>query len=466
MMKRAYHRRPSERGITLLETLFVVGSIAILISVGTYILAQVGKQTVFERTASQLLEVQRGAEEYVKANFTQLLDVAVAGNIAGPGAVREVPIADLAADNYLTGTASDQIGKDLRVHVYIRNDTTAGNPDAIEIITATESSNGGDGEPFSDLLDTAWFGRGKIGVLANVLPYDTFNFRGITSEWLVPVTDLASAGYAPTITGGTDGRGYLAAYGRMDRDSSTVGNVLYRIPTGNPADNTMSADLSMGGHNLCGSIVGTVCSSGNSTVTVDRLNAANVVLTGNGGYALSTEGPLEVSGGLGVAGGVTVYGDTDITTPDLQTTSLSASDGRVSANKAVASQTLTVGADGLIANDAETGTMTSNELVVNNRLRVGGDNSSPGGSIETTNIQLGSTGGAALATGNLNTGTAIAGSTTVTDTYTANTNALHTITQNLRSNGSLTIGAVTAGEAQFQNLCYKNGPADDIEQCP
>lgn len=458
MLKRAYHRRRSERGITLLETLFAVGSIALLIAVGTYVTAQIGKQTLFERTASQMLTIQRAAEEFAKSNFTQLVDPVI-GIIPAAGQVRELTVAQLVTDNYLSQSVTDALGKDLRVRVFLRNDTTAGSLDAVEIVTATETVNAVPGIPFADLLDIASFGRGKLGVLANITPYDIANFRSVSGEWRVPLANLAvvPGGYAPGLPGAGQGSGYLAAYSRMSNEDIFDTNVLYRIPVaGNPALNTMNTDLSMGGFDLCGTIVSGICSKDTSTVTADRVNTRNVALTGDGGYALSTEGTLEM-GALNVNGGLTVYGDNDAGTADLQITSLDAPDGTVSSATANA-VTLSVGADGLIAETATTDTMTSNELIVNDSFQAAG-------TINTPTLQLGSAGGPALTSTTLSSRTMTAGSANVTSAFTANTGATHTVTQELRTNGRASLGALTADSVDFQNLCYTSAAEDGIPGC-
>lgn len=467
-------RRLKERGVTLLEMLLVVGSLATLLAVGTFVVTQVGKQKLFEKTASQILTVQRAAEEFAKANFTQLLDPAVLGSISAPGQVRPLTVQDLADANYLTDSASDMAGMQLRMRVFLRNDTVPGNPNAIEIITTTENAAANDGQLFPDLLDTAWFGRGKIGIMANAAPYDITSFRSVSNEWRLPLGDLGT-NYVTTVPAGLPATGYLAAYARMSGETIFNADVLYRIPVaGSPELNRMSTDLNMGGNNVCGDIDATgTCVPDESTATVDRLSAANVQLTGDGGYALSTENTLEVGNTLTINGGMAVYADDDDATADLRTPVITAPTGTVSA-ATVTTNDLDVGDEGLIAENIRTDTLTSARMIVNNRLQTAN------AGITTGTLQLGSCpagdptclapGTPVLNTGVLSSQTGVAGSTRVNGIYSANTAGTHTVTDNLRATGSVNLSSVTAeSQAQFRNLCYTgtNGQTvDDIEACP
>ena len=85
----------AQRGFSLIEMLLVTAAMATLMVVLSYVISSFGQQAKYQMAAQQLLQVQTAAEQFVKTNFTQLLDPAATGNIAAIGNTRIITVADV-----------------------------------------------------------------------------------------------------------------------------------------------------------------------------------------------------------------------------------------------------------------------------------------------------------------------------------------------------------------------------------
>ncbi len=446
----------AQRGVTLLEMLLVVSVLAIMMSIGTVIVTKITRQNANQMAALDVLRVQRGAEEFTKTNFSQLLDPMAPNNISAIGSTRILTLNNLIAENYLPQGLTDRV-LNMRMRVWLRNDTgvAAGSIPAIQIITATEPVSGISdlGQVFEWVFDTAGFGDGKLGMRANSGGiYNVTTFRSSSGSWTIPAADLS--GYtAPLPAVGGMPRAYLAAYGRMTSEDVFDANVLYRVPVaGHPEYNQMSADLNMGGFDLVD--VG--------TMTADNITAASMTLSGSNDYALTSERTLTLAGATTVTGNMAVYGDSDAGTVDLTVA------GSVELNNGSAAvQTLNTGSmavanDGLVARNLTSGNTTSMDMVTNNTATLAGSN------VSTSNLQLGSAGSGnpTISANNFVTGNITSAGIEVNNATTLAAGQAHSIVNNVRIDGNATnIPSAAADEAFFNDMCYQNGPQDGINGC-
>lgn len=460
MSPRRTNRTASQRGFSLLEILLVTAGMATLMVVISYVTASFGQQAKYQKAAEQMLMVQTAAEQFVKTNFTQLLDPAATGNIASFGDTRIITVANLVAQNYLPNGTTENNVLNLRMRAFLRNDTT-GLP-AIQIVIATEQPTtapiADDGRPFEWLAETAAYGKGRLGILSNVgAAYDTNGFNSSNNQWSVSRTQLPGyGGNLPplTVPAGDDASGYIASYGRMTSEDIFDPNVLYRVPVaGHPEYNEMSTNLDMNTNQL----------SDIKTLTADRLTNTgalniNAVSGGSAPYSLSTHGNLQ-TGTAQLRGDNTIYADNDVASNDLYSTGAMRFNGSTTV-AGTQSANLSVRATGLVVPTMTTNSMRSRDLVVNNTLNV---SNAP---IRTSSLQLGggSTTNPTLQVNSLSTANLTAATTNASGTV-ALPVGNHAITANARIGGSATIPPVSANVGVFQDLCYTTGARDGINGC-
>lgn len=432
--------RSNERGFTLMEILLSVSIMVGIVAVGAYISQNYVRLMQNERAAQSMITVQNAAEEFVRTNFTQLLNPASPDNIAAVNGTRVITVADLSANNYLPRNFPATNALRLRMQVWIRNTTAAGTTPSIEVVTAT-LPNGAGPAPYQNIQQAAQFGKGRLGILSRIgAGYDTVSFSDVTGQWRVPVADLP--GYAPGIPAAPSTDGYIAAFGRISSEDIFDTNVLYRIPVaGNPDLNRMQTELDMNGQQLAG--VG--------TVTLDNLQGTALQVTRGGGYALATTGPLTMGGRVDITGNATIYGDFQAGGGNFQA-------GSVTANTM---ETGNMSALNVVSTDITAGGTSSGDLVVNQDLTFVNGNQ-----FRANNLQLGSGGtGSTLTSNNLTAGgTMAAGTTRVNNTYRAMGNS-HLVTQNLDLQNGGTVRTMAAQRVNFGGLCYTQGAQDGIPGC-
>ncbi len=456
--------RRTQAGVNMLETLLVVGALAVLMLVLSSVITSFGNEAKYQMAAKQLLQVQLAAEQFVKTNFTQLTDPLATGNIAAIGDTRMITVAALAAQNYLPVGVTDYNVLGLRMRVFLRNDTAAapGSIPAIQIVVATDppsfAAATDTGPDYQALMGSAAYGKGRIGILSNVGDtFDTNRFRSTTNQW--SISRLQLAGYAPPLpptpfTGAATG--YLASFGRMTSEDIFDPNVLYRVPIAGHADyNEMNTTLNMDGNNMLDV----------KTVTADRwTNTGAVTINAPAGgsvsYGLSTEGKLETTS-ANLHGDNTIYADENAGTNDLYSGSYMRFNGPATF-ASTKSDNLIVRNAGLIVPTLTTGSVKSRDLVVNNTLSITNT------ALQTSDLQLGGAGGTnpSLRSGSLSTANVTAATTAATGQVRL-PRGNHSVAANARVGTTAVIPAINVGTGVFQDLCYTTGPSstDRINGC-
>lgn len=455
MTKNKHHK---QRGISLLEVLLAVGVLASLLAIGTVITTDLARQIVNEKASNQMLTLQRAGEEYATANFTKLLSSSVPGNIAfppgPPNKTKRISVATLIADGFLPNGFDEENLLNLNMAVYLRNATNAaaGSIETIEIITVTEPTAATpNGQVYKWILDTALFGNGKLGILSNIgAGFNNVSFRSTNGSWTVPIASLT--GYTPTVpTAATNPSGYIAAYGRTTTEDVFDPDVLYRIPiAGQPDLNRMQAPLNMNNHDIVDA----------GTITADQLNVANATLNGTGRYALSSTGTINFGAGTtSMSGDMIVYGRDPALGNSFTATNADLGTGSLT-SESITTNTLTAGADGIVADNLVTNNATSLDLITNNSMNLSVNN------LNTSNLQIGGTGGANVINANtLTSDNLVAGNASVTGNMSIDNDGISVI-QDMNVGGNASIKSLRANDTSvFSDLCYTSGAQDGIEGC-
>ncbi len=176
---------------------------------------------------------------------------------------------------------------------------TAGAPRVIETFIVSETKLDDD-----ILTRVAGAIGGTGGALRDSSAVAGSTIRGTYGGWTMPTnTLLASAWYtaisaqsAPTTANG----GYIVSYNYND-SARIARDYLYRINTGDPLENTMYTDLSMGSYNLLGA--DTVTSTG--TMEANELIVEGTTTLANAptiAGSLQSDGPL-ATGAISASGG-------------------------------------------------------------------------------------------------------------------------------------------------------------------
>ncbi len=455
MMKQHPKNTKLQRAFSLLEVLLAVGIMATILAIGTVITTDLARQIVNEKAAGQMLTLQRAGEEYATSNFNKLLNSAVAGNIASPTSSRVVNISTLISDGFLPNGFEAENLLNLDMALYLRNATNISGvaPIAtIEVITVTSGTPATPrGQTFKWILDTALFGGGKLGVLSNIgAGFNNVSFTSTNGSWNVPIGNISS--YSPSLpTASNDPSGYIAAYGRVTSEDVFDSNVLYRIPiAGNPNLNRMQTGLNMNNNGLTD--VG--------TLTAEQMNTGNVNLNSTGRYALSSTGTMNFGAGTtSMSGDMVVYGVDPAAGNSLTANSVNLGTGSLNAGS-IATDTLNAGADGLVANNLNTVSATSQDLIANGTLNLNSVNT-----VSTSNMQLGgSSGSTTLTADNLTAGNLVAGEANVTGGMTVTNDGISTV-NNMSVGGGATVRSLGTNKATFTDLCYTTGAKDDINGC-
>ncbi|MAS88089.1 MAG: hypothetical protein CMH30_08975 [Micavibrio sp.] len=251
-------RLKREKGFTLIELLLVVGVLALVGIAATAILKDSAVRVSNQRIAAQMLDVQQAAENYVAANFSDIVTV----NIPNTNDIGEVPLATLKTDNFLAAGFKETNRFQQDITVYIRNlGTNFTNGLTIEVLTISEDPAAGTAYiPDARLRKIASYGGAKLGYSSGIItPNDITSLSG---QWSINRAPFVAAG---TSVPDADEGGYLAAYGRISQAESMNSDVLYKIPIATAVDaNVMQANLDMNNYSLTGA----------KAMTVDRLEVA------------------------------------------------------------------------------------------------------------------------------------------------------------------------------------------------
>lgn len=257
MMKKPHAR---QKGFTLLELLLSIGILTLMITGLTQVFDSWHQASVNRAAAADMLRMQRGAEDYVLANFAVLIDATKTGNCRT--SFQALPVGTLRTEGYLPSSFRDTNRFGQRMQIFCRRvpDATGvyrNSGEAIEVVTLAGDPGSGDARRvgFNALRDAASAGGPKMGVIAQGNLGMTFDglAKSLTNDWSVTLSEVGSY----TSSANTSG-GYLASYGRVRLDSAVTNNeILYRTPMsddtngdGIPDLNRMETNLDMNGNSI------------------------------------------------------------------------------------------------------------------------------------------------------------------------------------------------------------------------
>lgn len=250
--------RKNEQGFSLFELLMVVAISVVLATTTVQTFDYFTKREVNVLASQQILQVQNAGEEYVSANFTDILNT----DIPAVGDVARINTNVLAAAGFLPANFNNVNTFKQATALFVRN---AGNNftggDTIEVIAISENQGGQDSAfPAQRIIDAAVSAGSKAGVVINL---DTGPnccegaIQSYNGAWSLPLNTLTAG-----VTGGNANwtavaarpdRGYLAAYGRVSFSNTFNGDYLYRVAIdGQPELNRMETNIDMANNDING----------------------------------------------------------------------------------------------------------------------------------------------------------------------------------------------------------------------
>jgi prepilin-type N-terminal cleavage/methylation domain-containing protein len=251
------YSQSQEHGFSLFELLLVVAISAVLIMTTIQTFDFFTKREVNVLAAQHILQVQNAGEEYVSANFTDILtnDVPAVGDVA------RINTNVLAAAGFLpVGFDNANAFKQLTT-LFVRNAGTNFTGGAtLEVITVSENRAAQDNAfPAQRVVDAATSAGSKVGVVvdldtgANCCENAIQSYNG---SWSLPLTVLTVDADIPpawTAVAARPQRGYLAAYGRIAFSNTFNGDYLYRVAIdGQPELNRMETNIDMANNDING----------------------------------------------------------------------------------------------------------------------------------------------------------------------------------------------------------------------
>jgi prepilin-type N-terminal cleavage/methylation domain-containing protein len=250
----------TEKGFTLIELLLVMAVIALVGVAASAILQDSAIRISNQRIAAQMLDVQQAAENYVVANFSDIVTI----NIPNTNDIGEIPLTTLKTDNFLTAGFSERNRFQQDITVYIRNlGANFTNGLTVEVLAISENPPADVAYiPDGRLRNIVRYGGAKLGYSSAIVTAN--EIASLSGQWSLDRAPYVAAGTSAPDAG--EG-GYLAAYGRISQAEALKSDVLYKIPIATAVDaNVMQANLDMNNYNLTGA----------KAMTVDRLE-----VTGN-----------------------------------------------------------------------------------------------------------------------------------------------------------------------------------------
>lgn len=306
-----------QNGLSLLEVLLAITVMTVIMTGIAQIFDDWFKRSINQKVATEMLDLQDAAEQFVKLNHERMRTV----EVPDVGDVNEVDIADLIDGGFLSPDyrARNSFGQGLRVLIRNVNDTTVGGV-AIEVVTVGDDINGDNRMVDGRLFDAALAGGPKLGLVSdmNLGPNCcNGNIQSALGEWSVDLSDFSSLyNRTPDINHG----GYMAAYGRVSLNDDIDERYLYRVEIdGRDHLNRMMTNMDMNQQDIINA--GTVVSdsmnvSGDATLNGNQTNGFSspyVLSVGNNfegsNLAITRKGDAK--------GDLIVQGDDDNATYDL-----------------------------------------------------------------------------------------------------------------------------------------------------
>jgi type II secretory pathway pseudopilin PulG len=364
-------QKTSQKGLSLLEVLLVVGIASVFITGAATIFDDWFKRSVNQKVASEMLELQDAAEQYVKLNHEFILN----DDIGAVGDIAEVDIADMIDGGFLSPTyrARNSFGQSLRVFVRNINDNTVGGV-AVEVITVSDDLGGDSRMADSRLVDAATSGGPRLGVISNLNLGPNCcdgNIQSLHGQWSLDLGDFVAVyNRNPDINAG----GYMAAYGRVTLNDEIDERYLYRVEVeGRDHLNRMMTNMDLNNNDIINA--GTVVSdnmeiTGNATLNGNETNgfASPYVLSVGNNF---TGDSLTITRDGDSKGDLIVQGDDDNSTYDLDISnnfSLPSGTGNVVTTTSTVNVVQNMGSAAFETMNARAGSFNAGTIVSQNTL--------------------------------------------------------------------------------------------------
>ena len=310
----------NQKGMSLLEVLLAISVMTVLITGAVQIFDDWFKRSINQKVASEMLELQDAAEQYVKLNHEYILN----DEVPNVGDIAEIDFDAMIDGGFVSPNyrARNSFGQSLRVLIRNVNDATVAGV-ALEVIAVSDDLNGDSRMADARLFDAALAGGPQLGLISALelgVNCCDGNIQSANGEWSVSLNDFSALYNAtPDLNRG----GYMAAYGRVSLNDSIDDRYLYRVEMdGQDHLNRMMTNMDLNGRDIVNA--GTIVSD-NMSVTGDTVLNGNETNGFSSPYVLAVRDNFEapsmvVTRDGNSKGDIVVQGDNDNATFDFDVT--------------------------------------------------------------------------------------------------------------------------------------------------